>query len=187
MRSYVLVLAAPLMLAAPAFAQSQSGGNDAKQFLDFAAQSNQSEIQAGLAAEKKAQAPAVKAFARLMAMDHMALQSQLDAAATQEKVQLPSGPSDTAKQQMAKLQSMSGEQYDTTFVSGEVKDHEQAIQRFQTEKSNAQNPTVKALATGALPILQQHLALAQMIEQSLKSPSAASTPSPTVGAGSHQR
>lgn len=187
MRSYVLLVAAPLMLATPAFAQSQSAGNDAKQFLDFAALSNQSEIQAGLAAQKKAQAPAVKAFARLMAVDHMAMESQLAAVATQENVQLPSGPTDAAKQQMAQLQSMSGSQFDTSFVSGQIKDHEQAIQRFQSEKSSAQNPTVKALATGALPILQQHLALAQMIEQSLKSPSTASTPAPTVGSGSRHQ
>lgn len=188
MRFYLLLVAAPLMLAAPAFAQSQSAGNGAKQFLDFAAHANQSEIQAGLAAEKKAQAPAVKAFARLMAVDHIAMESQLAAAASQEKVQLPSGPSESAKQQMEKLQSMSGSQFDSSFLSGQIKDHEQAIQRFQTEKSDAQNPTIKAVAIGALPILQQHLELAQMIEQSLKSPNAAAhMPSPTVGAGSHQQ
>ena len=53
-----------------------------KQFLDFAAQVNQSEIQGGLAAEKKADAAAVRAYARLMVLDHMALESQLAAIAT---------------------------------------------------------------------------------------------------------
>ena len=188
MRSCIL-LAAGLLAAAPAFAQSTTPPNaGAKKFLDFAAQANQSEIQAGLAAEKKAGSPAVKAFARLMAVDHMALESQLAAAASQENVQLPNGPSDTAKQQMSKLKTMSGSQFDTTFVEGQIKDHEQAIQHFRAEKSSAQNPTIIAVAVGGLPILKQHLALAQMIQQGLKSNKTTDQqPAPTVGSGGVQR
>ena len=85
----------PLLIATPTIAQpgpsiSQSG----KEFLDFAAEVNASEIQGGLAAENKAEAPAVRAFARLMVLDHTELQSQLAAVAIENGVQLPNGPSE---------------------------------------------------------------------------------------------
>ncbi|HLH91982.1 MAG TPA: DUF4142 domain-containing protein [Xanthobacteraceae bacterium] len=189
MRSY-LVLAAGLLLAPSAFAQSADvpPSSGARQFLDFAAHANQSEIQAGLAAEKKAQAPAVKAFARLMVVDHMALESQLAAAAAQVNVQLPNGPSDTAKQQMSQLQTKNGSQFDDSFLASEIKDHQEAIQKFRDEKSIAHNPTIIAVALGGLPILEQHLELAQMIEQALKTHhEPGQQPAPTVGSGGVQR
>jgi predicted outer membrane protein len=90
-----LLLAAPLILTTSAFAQDappsqgqpiSSGGKD---FLGFASQVNVSEIGGGLVAEQKAQAPAVKAFGRLMTLDHSELQSQLDAIAAADNVALP--------------------------------------------------------------------------------------------------
>jgi hypothetical protein len=49
-----------------------------------------------------------RAFARLMVLDQMELESQLAALATENGVQLPNGPSEQAKQEMATLQEMSG-------------------------------------------------------------------------------
>jgi len=79
MRPAFLLAAVPLLIAAPAIAQQSSSAisKSDKEFLDFVAQVNQSESQDGLAAEKKADAPAVRAFARLMVLDHMVLESQL--------------------------------------------------------------------------------------------------------------
>jgi predicted outer membrane protein len=85
MRAAVLLATVPLLIAAPVIAQQGSSaiGQSDKEFLDFAAKVNQSEIQGGLAAEKKAEAPAVRAFARLMVLDHMELESQLAGLATE--------------------------------------------------------------------------------------------------------
>jgi putative membrane protein len=74
--------------------------------LIFAAQVNQSEIQGRLAAEKKADAAAVRAYARLMVLDHMGLESQLAAIATENGIQLPSGASEQAEREMASLQNI---------------------------------------------------------------------------------
>src|SRR6201998_1974805 len=96
MRPAVLLAVVPLLTGTPTLAQQNSSAinQSGKEFLDFAAEVNQSEIKAGLAAEKKAEAPAVRAFARLMVLDHMGLESQLAAVAMENGVQLPSGPSD---------------------------------------------------------------------------------------------
>lgn len=170
MRRAVLLAAVPLLIATPAAAQQGSSAishND-KEFLDFAANVNQSEIQGGLAAEKKADAPAVRAFARLMVLDHMELESQLAGIAAENGVQLPSGPSEQAKQEMANLQNMSGSKFDTTYIQEMVQGHEHAVQRFKSAKGQAQAGPVEAVVVGALPILEQHLALAQAVQSGIQ-------------------
>ena len=170
MRPAFLLAAVPLLMATSAVAQQSSSAisqND-KEFLYFAAQVNQSEIQGGLAAEKKADAPAVRAFARLMVLDHMGLESQLAAIAMESGVQLPSGPSEQAKQEMASLQNISGSEFDTKYMQHMVQGHEHVIQKFKSEEGQAQARPVEAVVAGALPILQQHLALAQAVQSGIK-------------------
>src|ERR1700739_4500653 len=105
MRPVVLLATVPLLFATSAVAQQRSSSiseND-KEFLNFAAKVNQSEIKGGLAAEKKAEAPAVRPFARLIVLDHMQLESQLASIATENGVELASGASEEAQQGMANL------------------------------------------------------------------------------------
>jgi putative membrane protein len=171
MRAIFLLAAVPLLFAAPALAQSsgQAIGQSSKQFLDFASEVNISEIQAGLLAEQRAQSDAVKAFGRLMAFDHSELESQLDAAAALDHVQVPDKPSSTTQQQMEQLKSMSEGQFDRAYMSHMVQGHENVVNRFEAELSSAHNPLVLAVTSSALPILQQHLALAKAVQASLSS------------------
>jgi putative membrane protein len=170
MRSSVLLAVVPLLIATPGGAQQGPSAlsQSDKEFLDFAATVNQSEVQGGLAAEKKADAPAVRAFARLIVLDHMELESQLAAIAAENGVQLPSGPSEQAKQEMANLQNMSGSKFDTMYMQDMVRGHEQAIQRFKSEKGQAQARPVEAVVATALPILEQHLAIAQAVQSGIQ-------------------
>ena len=165
MRPAVLLAVVPLLIATPALAQrgSPTINQSGKEFLDFAAEVNQSEIQGGLAAEKKAEAPAVRAFARLMVLDHMALESQLAAVATENGVQLPNAPSEQAKQEMATLQGMSGAKFDAAHMQHMVQGHEQVVQKFKSEKDQAQSQPIEAVVATTLPIIEQHLALAQAV------------------------
>ena len=170
MRRAMLLAAVPLLIAAPAAAQQGSPAisQSDKEFLDFAANVNQSEIQGGLAAEKKAEAPAVRAFARLMVLDHMELESQLASVATENGVQLPSGANEQAKQEMANLQNMSGSKFDTTYMQEMVQGHEHVVQRFKSAMGQAQARPVEAVVATALPILEQHLALARAVQSEIQ-------------------
>jgi putative membrane protein len=170
MRPAVLLAAVPLLLATSAVAQQRSSAisQGDKEFLDFAATVNQSEIQGGLAAEKKADAPAVRAFARLMVFDHMELESQLASVATQSGVELPSGTGEQAKQEMANLQTMNGSKFDTAYMQDMVQGHQHVIEKFKAEKGKAQAQRVEAVVTATLPILEQHLALAQAVQSEIR-------------------
>ena len=165
MRPAVLLAVVPLLIATPSLAQQTSSAinQSGKQFLDFAADVNQSEIQGGLVAQNRAEAPAVRAFARLMVLDHMGLESQLAAVAAENGVQLPNQPSEQSKQQMATLQGMSGAKFDAAYMQHMVQGHQQAVQRFKSEKGQAQSQPVEAVVGATLPIIEQHLALAQAV------------------------
>jgi putative membrane protein len=165
MRPAVLLAVVPLLTGTPTLAQQNSSAinQSGKEFLDFAAEVNQSEIQAGLAAEKKAEAPAVRAFARLMVLDHMGLESQLAAVATENGVQLPNEPSEQSKQQMATLQGMNGTKFDAAYMQHMVQGHQQAVERFKSERGQAQSQPVEPVVGATLPIIEQHLALAQAV------------------------
>ena len=170
MRPVVLLATVPLLIATSAVAQQRPSAisQSDKDFLNFAAKVNQSEIEGGLAAEKKADAPAVRAFARLMVLDHMELESQLAGIATENGVELPSGPSEEAKQGMANLQTMRGAKFDAAFMQDMVEGHQQAVEKFKAEKGKAQAQPVDAVVTATLPILEQHLALAQAVQSEIK-------------------
>jgi putative membrane protein len=170
MRPVVLLATVPLLIATSAVAQQGPAAinQSDKEFLNFAAKVNQSEIQGGLAAEKKASAPAVRAFARLMVLDHMELESQLAGIATENGVELPIGPSEETKQGMANLQTMSGSKFDVAFMKDMVEGHQQAVEKFKAEKGKAQAQPVDAVVTATLPILEQHLALAQAVQSEIK-------------------
>ena len=178
MRPAVLLAVVPLLIATPAIAQQGSStiNQSGKEFLNFAAEVNQSEIQGGLAAEKKADAPAVRAFARLMVLDHMQLESQLAAVAMGNEVQLPNEPGEQAKRQMATLQDMTGSKFDAAFMQHMVQGHQQAVQRFKSEKDQAQSRPVEIVVGATLPIIEQHLALAQAVLSEISN-----QPSGTIG------
>jgi len=174
MRSKLTLMTALMLFATPAFARNaapssgQPIGQSGKTFLDFASEVNIGEIRQGLLAQQKAQSDAVKAFGRLMALDHSELESQLYATVTLNNAQVPDKPSPAAEKQMEQLKSMSGDRFDSAYMNDMVKGHEKAVSRFQSEKLNAQNPAVLTVASSALPILQQHLALAKAVDASLR-------------------
>jgi putative membrane protein len=62
-----------------------------QKFLEYAAEDNQAEIQPCLLAEKRAQNPALKAFARLMVDDHVEIESRLAAVGSELRTELPDG------------------------------------------------------------------------------------------------
>jgi hypothetical protein len=49
-----------------------------------------------------------------------------------------------------------------------IQGHEQVIQKFKSEEGQTQARPVEAVVAGALPILQQHLALAQGVQSGIK-------------------
>ena len=183
MRVTVAVLAFAAALAVPAYAENAGGpassskapngqtglSQQDKQFLEYAAQDNQAEIQTCLLAEKLAQAPAVKAFARLMVDDHVQIESQLAATGSAESASLPNGVGQEGQKTLSSLEPLNGPGFDREFLKDQIQDHSHDVQRYDHESHTSRNDTVLHYVNETLPILKQHLALAQAVQTSLQS------------------
>jgi putative membrane protein len=151
----VLLLTATAALAAPAPAD--------KAFAMTAAQSGLAEVQAGQMASQKATSGSVKQFGQKLVTDHSQANDQLQQIAQQENLTLPTQPNSTQQAQGQRLSGLSGAAFDKAFVLDEVQDHQQAIATFQREAKSGKDPALKDFAQKSLPMLRQHLQMAQSL------------------------
>lgn len=148
-----------------ASSNSTSSGLSAtdQKFVKQAAEGGEAEVQLGQLAVQKAQSPDVKAFGQRMVDDHTKANDQLKQVAEQLGVTLPSQPSAQDKAEKARLEKMSGAQFDKAYMNYMVADHKKDVAEFQKAASQATNPQVKNFAQSTLPTLQSHLQEAESV------------------------
>jgi len=135
-------------------------------FMKSAAEGGMSEVELGQLAQQKASNPAVKDFGAMMVKDHTAANDKLKALAASEQVTLPDGPSLMQKASKTKLNMLSGDSFDKSYVKGMIDDHKEDIKEFQKEISEGKDPQARAFASATLPTLQMHLQKIQSIAAS---------------------
>jgi putative membrane protein len=166
-----------LFALGPAQAQRQAGqdsggdspGGKDQQFLNYAAEDNQAEIQVCLLAEKRAVNPALKAFARLMVNDHVQIESRLAALGNELHASLSDGIGKEGQETRSKMAQLTGDAFESAFMQTQIKDHSEDIEKFSNEMHSSENTRIKQFATETVPILQQHLALARAVQAQLGS------------------
>lgn len=144
-------------------ARRQPLSDQDRQFLSYAAEDNQAEIQLCLLAEKKAHDPALKAFARLMVNDHVGVESRLAALANGEQLDLPNGNGEEGDKTLSKMQSTQPAGFDNDFLKAQIEDHANDVKKFSNIEKTTQNEGVKRFAAETLPILQQHASLVHSV------------------------
>jgi putative membrane protein len=132
-------------------------------FIKSAAEGGMSEVELGQLAQQKATNPAVKDFGAMMVTDHTAANDKLKALAASKQVTLPESPSLMQKASKAKLDMLSGDSFDKSYVKGMIDDHKADIKEFQKEATDGKDPEVKAFAVATLPTLKKHLQKIQAI------------------------
>jgi putative membrane protein len=139
----------------------------ANAFVSKAMEGNVAEVQLGQLAEQKSQSNDVKQFAQKMVSEHGQMNDKwFKPVADQLGISEPKGPSKKDKKEMAKLEQLSGPDFDREYITMMVKDHQQDLKDFQSEAQVAQNPNVKQVAEQGSTVISQHL---QLIEQIAKS------------------
>ena len=132
-------------------------------FIKNAAEGGMSEVELGQLAQQKATNPAVKDFGAMMVTDHTAANEKLKTVAASKQVTLPDSPSLMQKASKKKLDMMSGDSFDKSYVKGMIEDHKADIKEFQKEATDGKDPEVKAFAVATLPTLKMHLQKIQTI------------------------
>jgi len=97
--------------------------------------------------------------------DHTRMGDQLKPIAQQIGVKIPDGPSKKDKAIIAKLQALNGDDFDKAYMKDMVKDHKGDLTDFQSEADQGSNLAVKGAAGQDAPIINQHLQMAEQINQ----------------------
>jgi putative membrane protein len=156
-------------------AQTPAAGapNDA-QIAMIAVVANTVDVDAGKLAAEKASSKEVKAFAETMVRDHTAVNAKATALA--KKLGVTPEESATSKslkadgdKMLAKLNGLSGAEFDKAYVDNEVAYHEAVIGVVtKTLIPNTKNAELKSLLESAGPIFTSHLEHAKHLQTSLK-------------------
>jgi putative membrane protein len=134
---------------------------------------NTSEIQVSKVAAKKAASPAVKRMAAKLAADHAQNREEERALAQKLDVTLTpaagAGGSATDSTGLpSDLQGKTGRDFDKAFVEHEIKDHEDNIQKIQSQLlPAASDPQIKAYLQKTLTAMQGHLTRLKQVQQQL--------------------
>jgi len=164
------VILAALTAAAPlAFAADSSDTS----FYRNIAQGGMAEVDLGKLAEQKSTDPKVKDFAEMMVKDHSAANEKLESLASAKHIALPRTLDTSHEATKTRLEGMSGNNFDKSYVESQLKAHEKTVSLLEKEISSGQDADAKAFAQSVLPTVQHHLQAVRNLasEEGLKSAS----------------
>jgi len=153
----MVMMSSPLQT--PGSATGLSGVD--REFAMKAAKDGQAEVELATTAEKKATSDKARSLAAQLRTDHERANAELMEIARRKSANLDTTPTSEQKEMAEKLSALSGAAFDREYSSGMVKDHQKAIQLFERESREGQDPDLKAFATKVLPKLREHLQMAE--------------------------
>jgi putative membrane protein len=117
----------------------------------------------GHLATEKAATNQVQGFASLMIQFRDEAKHELADIAQQQHLTLPDHPNAENQAAVEHMQTLHGQAFDNAYVETMIRAQRQNVADVRDEIQNGQNPELKAFAQKYLPILEQHLAVAQDI------------------------
>ena len=176
MRFLAVLASSAALLAMPALAQQ---GNPAgmtpgtgpdqpnaadRNFARAAAGGGMAEVEFGKLAEQRAGSEALKDFGRRMVEDHGKANDKLEGLAKDDGIPLPDKIDPEHAAMHDRLAGLSGAEFDRAYLAGQLADHQKTAQLLEYEIGSGQDADLKSFASEALPIVLQHLRMAQDIQ-----------------------
>jgi putative membrane protein len=140
-----------------------------RKFIAEAASGGMAEVELGKLAQAKASSEQVKQFGARMVADHSKANDELKQLAQAKGVAVPAAADKSHHGEMSKLDKLSGADFDRQYMSHMVSDHRKDVSDFKKASESAKDGDLKAWAEKTLPTLQEHLKLAQSVNDSVKS------------------
>lgn len=138
-----------------------------RKFVMNAAMGGMAEVSLGQLAVQKASSADVRQFGQRMVDDHTKANDNLKQVAAQKGLTLPTALDAKHQADMDKLSKLSGDAFDRAYMKDMVKDHQQDTKEFQNEANKGQDADIKSFASTTLPVLQEHLSMAQSTNAAL--------------------
>ncbi len=132
----------------------------------------------GKMAQQKASSPEVKKYAATIVTEHTQADKNAMALAKKRGATIPKqvAETDTEKaemkanmDQMSKLKTMKGADFDTAFLAQMIQSHEAEVARIDTALAQTTDPDVKEYLTNARPIIQKHADQARELQKNAPS------------------
>lgn len=137
-----------------------------KIFLRKAAEGGLAEVQLGQLASEKASAQDVKDFGAKMVKDHTELNDEMKPIADSMGVMLPKKLSPKDQAEYSKLSGLSGNDFDTEYLTYMVKDHHADLREFRMEAMNASDPALKAAVDKGAKVIREHTSMVDSLARS---------------------
>ncbi len=139
---------------------------------------NEMEIQMGKLARQNGQSKQVKQYGELLIKDHALADKQIMALAKKKNIDLtmpaPKTEEERAEMQsamdeMKRLETLKGEEFDREFAKMMVKDHQKAVDLIEGTLTQTQDAKVSSVLAKILPVLKEHLRVAENINKRVQS------------------
>lgn len=135
-------------------------------YMAQAASADQFEIQSGQLALQASQNAGVRNFASMIITDHMRSSQMIGATAASARLAPPPPTMLPAQQSMLdQLRSAgTGYSFDQAFQQVQISAHQQALALHQNYATSGDVPALKATAAQIVPVVQNHLNMAQSLQ-----------------------
>jgi putative membrane protein len=134
-------------------------------FMTTAARGGMAEVEMGQLAQRNGRSPAVKRFGQTMVSHHGRSNQEMVALAQQKQITPPSTIGAEQQRIYNDLAKLRGNAFDRAYAQAMVRDHQEDLRLYQEEAANGTDPDVKAFAARHVPVLQEHLRMAQRLPQ----------------------
>jgi putative membrane protein len=131
--------------------------------MTSAARGSLAEVQLGQLAQRNGQSAAVKRFGQRMVDDHGRANQEMVALAQRKQTTPPAGVGAEHQRTYDELAKLRGGAFDRAYAQAMVQDHQEDLRAYQEEAANGTDPDVKAFAARQVPLLQEHLRLAERL------------------------
>jgi putative membrane protein len=138
-------------------ASATSGkSGDPQTCIEKAAQMNMATIKVAQLASQKAENAELKRFAQTLEKDHQAAQRDVQKLAATHHVTLPTALDDKCKEEISKLEALSGQEFDREFAKGAVEGHAMAIAHLQQASSEVKDADLRQYTQKMLAQVKDH-------------------------------
>jgi len=143
---------------------------DASQFVQQAASSGLFEVKAGELAKQRATSDNTKHLGDIIMQEHKKANDDLMKITQRKNIPTPSDLQPNEKATFDKLSTVNGADFDGEFLHSQVLAHQQAIDLFEKASKDLQDKDLKEFAQQYLPMLREHLKMAQDYAKMVSTP-----------------
>lgn len=143
---------------------------DDKSFLSTAADSGLAQVALAKLALEKSNRSDVKMYAHQVMSDYQKANQDLRQLAEQKKVPFPSDGALKDKAEKARLELLTGDQFDDAYITTAIDHGTQNMKTYRNESSGGLDSDVRQFASKHLPIVREHLAMIKAIRGKTSQP-----------------